>query len=149
MSEITDLHVDHLVAGMRRWASGHQAEAAVELLVGHRGWLHRPDFVTTALRVLPDGLGADGSEDHLVAVDWERAARYAGRIRTDGPDVAVLRVALGLAGQPVAPPLGELIGRLDQAGTTLVLHAIAHAAGWHERGTVALVTGGFRVLSPV
>jgi hypothetical protein len=39
------------------------------------------------------------------------------------------------------------VSGLDAANITIVLTAIAHTAGWHERGTAALVTGGFRSLT--
>ncbi|NMR21152.1 hypothetical protein [Cellulomonas fimi] len=142
MSEIDDLTFEQIATGLRAWARGlYPAEAAVELLLAHRGWLHRLDFTRTVLWVSDDGPGCIG-------IDWAAAAELARRAPAAGSEAAMLQVAVGLAGHVLEQPLGDLLSRLDQVNTTIVLHAIARTAGWHERGKVALVTGGFAALTP-
>ncbi|NMR19176.1 hypothetical protein [Cellulomonas fimi] len=142
MHAIDDLTFDQIATGLRAWARGlYPAEAAVELLLAHRGWLHRRDFTGIALLI-----GDDGPE--YIGIDWTAAAELARRAPASGSEIAMLQVAVGLAGHDLEQPLGHLLSRLDQVNTTIVLHAIAHTAGWHERGKVALVTVGFTALTP-
>jgi hypothetical protein len=55
----------------------------------------------------------------------------------------MLRLAISLAShrQPVA--LAAELAGLDDANIRLVMTAIGHAAGWHDRGITALIDGRF------
>jgi hypothetical protein len=56
---------------MRAWAKGLLClEAAVELLIGHRQWLHRKDFLDVAVEPGWEAFGARV----MAAVDFEAAA---------------------------------------------------------------------------
>ena len=142
MDDITELTFEQIATGLRAWAHGlYVVEAAVEVLLAHRAWLRRVDFRRAALWISDDNPA-------YIGVDWTNAARFAGRAPASGSEIAMLRVAVGLAGQEVPESLGDLLSGLDQANIAIVLDAVAHAAGWHERGTVAFVTGGFASVAP-
>lgn len=137
MDDITELTFEQVATGLRAWAHGlYTVEAAVEVLLAHRAWLRRMDFRRAALWISDDGPA-------YIGVDWTNAARFAGRAPGNGGEIAMLRVAVDLAGQVFHESLGDLLTGLDQANIAIVLDAVAHAAGWHERGVVVLVTGGF------
>ncbi|HEY8722185.1 hypothetical protein [Pengzhenrongella sp.] len=142
MTDVSALTFDQLTTGLRAWARGlYPLEAAVEVLLAHRGWLHRADFRRATLRI------SDGRPS-CVGIDWAAAAQFAGRAPASGSEIAMLRIAISIAGREIYRPLGDLLSGLDAANITIVLNAIAHTAGWHERGTVALITGGFDALTP-
>ena len=141
-NDVTGLTFDQIATGLRAWARGlYPLEAAVEVLLAHRGWLHRTDFRRAALWISDDG-------PSFIGIDWAAVATFAGRAPASGSEIAMLCVAASLAGQDVHRPLGDLLSGLDQTNTAIVLHAIAHTAGWHERDSVALVTGTFSSLKP-
>src|SRR5437773_3569964 len=62
---------DDLAAAIRAWAKGWlPTEAAVELLISHRGWLLREDFLQVAV-----GVGWEPFRDQVVAaIDFAAAA---------------------------------------------------------------------------
>lgn len=101
-----------------------RAEAAVGLLIGHRSWLLRRDFVGE----LTESFESDGSE--MAFVDWPAAAAAlgAGRLLCSSSEGQVLRLAASIAeGIPVV--LGEAVCGLDAANAMLVARAVLHAAG--------------------
>ena len=103
-------------------------EAAVGLLVGHRGWLLRRDFVGE----LTESCGSAGSA--MAFVDWPAAvaALDSGRLPCSSGEAQVLRLAASLAeGIPV--DLREALCGLDAANAALAARALLHAAG-HGRG---------------
>jgi hypothetical protein len=111
-----------LAAALRVWAKGLLGcEAAVELLIGHRWWLYREDFLEIAVEA--DGHGS-------AAVDWAAAAAAldSGRLPCSGSEGRVLQLAASIAGGvPVA--LGEAVSGLDRRSAILVATAVLHAAG--------------------
>lgn len=76
------------------------AEAAAELLIGHRSWVVRDDFVGRFVEVAP-GL----ADDNVMAlIDWEAAlaAVDGGRLICSTSEAQMLRIAASLAvGVPV------------------------------------------------
>ncbi len=122
---------DDLAAALRAWAKGLLcAEAAVELLIAHRWWLFRRDFLDVAVEI--------GSEVFsgrvMAAVDFEAAAGAleAGVLQCSAGEGHVLRVAAGIAGG-VPVDLRETVTALDEANTMLVARAVVHAAGFGPR----------------
>jgi hypothetical protein len=100
--------------------------AAVELLVGHRCWLRRADFVGRFVAVEP----APAPGEVFAELDWEGAvaALDGGDLPCSGGEGRVLRVAASLAaGVPVE--LGAALGGLDAASAALVAQAVLAAAG--------------------
>jgi hypothetical protein len=113
------------------WAKGlFTAEAAVELLIGHRSWLYREDFLEIAVEF---GQGiASGAV--MAAVDFEAAARAleAGALPCSGGEGRVLRIAASIAGG-VPVDLGEAVAGLDENNAVLAAAAVLHAAGHRDR----------------
>jgi hypothetical protein len=102
------------------------AQAAVELLIGHRRWLCRDDFVDRFVRLVPDSSG-DGL---WAVVGWRAVVRAvgAGRLACSDSEGHVLRIAASIAeGVPV--DLGECLSVLDQANVGLVVEAVLRASG--------------------
>ncbi|MEV4838582.1 hypothetical protein AB0K05_29045 [Nonomuraea sp. NPDC049486] len=117
----------HLIDAARAWARGSYAlEAAVELLVQHDVWLHRPEFRRYAV----DYITATYTRIPYAVIDWQaaHAALSRGRMPCSGSEAAVLRIALSIAdGVPVE--LGPAITCLDATNLARVLAAINHAQG--------------------
>lgn len=122
---------DELVAGLRVWARGLLGlQAALELLVGHRFWLGRNDFLAVAVEVDRDHVTGDVS----AWVDFEAAAAAlrAGQLPCSSSQAQVLAIAASLAtDEPVA--LGQVLAGLDQADAAAVAAAVLHAAGHRAR----------------
>jgi hypothetical protein len=116
---------------MRAWAKGLLClEAAVELLIGHRQWLHREDFLDVAVDPGWEAFSARG----MAAVDFEAAAAalVAGVLPCSSGEGRVLRLAASIAaGVPV--DLREALTGLDEANSGLVATAVLHAAGHQDR----------------
>jgi hypothetical protein len=109
-------------------------EAAIRLLIGHRRWLERGDFLAECVEVEPAG----GGKLAAAWVEWEAvaAALDAGQLACSSGERQVLHLALGLAaGVPV--DLREALGCVDAATSALVAEVVLHAAG-HRRAVVAL-----------
>lgn len=137
MDDAIDLTLEQIATGLRAWARGlYPLEAAVELLIAHDIFLRRTDFRRSALWI-----SADGPE--FIGVDWTAAHDLANRAPASRSEISALNVATSLAGHHLAPSLGDLLTAVDMSNVAMVLHAIAHTAGWHERGTAALITGEF------
>jgi hypothetical protein len=113
-------------------------EAAVGLLIGHRRWLCRKDFLGECVQVGVAGV------DVFACVDWAGAvaALKAGRLACSGSERRVLLLAASLAeGAPV--DLSDVLTGLDEATAGLVVDVIAHAAG-HRRCVLTLGDGTLR-----
>lgn len=112
---------------MRAHAAGlYCAQAAVELLIGHRRWLCREDFVDRFVRPVPDSRGGGV----LAVVGWRAAVRAlgAGRLACSDSEGQVLRLAASIAaGVPV--DLGECLSVLDRANIGLVVEAVLRVSG--------------------
>lgn len=119
-----------LAVALRWWSDGDRpTEAAVELLIAHGVWLHRPEFRSAALRPVPGDASA-------AAVDWEAALEHADAADADAEDVAVVRVAAALAGHGTTP-LRALLAPLSRQAAAHVVRAVAHATGleYHRADT--------------
>lgn len=106
-------------------------EAAVDLLIGHAGWLRRRDFLAVAVEFC---LEPDGRLE-LAAVDWAAAlgGLDGGDLPCSAGEEQLLRLAASLAGgAPI--DLGWALSGLDRANAALVATAVAHASG---HGTAA------------
>jgi len=127
----SDLDPLDLETALLRAAVGDYAlEAAVLLLADSGYWLPRlqaAGLVTIAL----DGDAADGGP--WAAVQWNDldAALRSGVIAGSSGQLRLLRAAASLAeGQPI--DLADLTAAVDRTELTLLLAALAHAAGSHE-----------------
>jgi hypothetical protein len=99
------------------------AEAAVELLIGHRWWLCRDDFVARFVGSTPGPVG-----EVMAWVDWEgvSTALDAGRLGCSSSEAQILAIAASVAaGVPVA--LGDAVTGLDDRNISLVAAAVVHA----------------------
>ena len=102
------------------------AEAAVELLIGHRSWLLRADFVCAFAETLESMTGGAP----LAFVDWPAAiaALESGCLPCSSSEGLVLRLAASIAeGIPV--DLREAVCGLDATNAVLVARALLYAAG--------------------
>ncbi len=109
--------------------------AAVELLIGHRFWLGRRDFVEQFVGM---DLGPDGTP--LALVDWEGAvgALTAGPLVCSDSQGQILRLAASLAeGIPV--DLGAAVSGLDGNSIELVVAAVLAGNGRGRAGVVGQV----------
>jgi hypothetical protein len=112
---------------LRVWAKGQfSTEAAAGLLIGHRSWLYRGDFLDIAVE-----FGWEAFSGQVMAVvDFEAAAGAleAGVLPCEGSEGQILRLAASIAaGVPV--DLGGAVSGLDAASIGLVADAVLHAAG--------------------
>ena len=114
----------------------YREEAAVALLIAHDVWPRRGEFLQSCVEVDDDGWTRDGTAT-LAAVDWDAARRLTETGPASSSEAAILRLAAALADEET----GSLLVRLDAANLALVLDAVAHCAGWHERGLAHQVTG--------
>jgi hypothetical protein len=129
-----DLDLLDLETALLRAAVGDYAvEAAVLLLANSAHWL--PRLQDAGLIAI--ALDGDTDGGPWAAVQWgdlDRALRTGG-LSGSGGQLRMLRVAAGLAdGQPV--DLADVTAGVDREELTLVLAALAHAAGSHEHTDV-------------
>jgi hypothetical protein len=111
---------------MRGWAKGLLClEAAVGLLIAHRSWLERDDFLQAAVEIEWEPFR--GRE--IAVVDFAAAAdAVLGALPCSDGERQVLLVAAGIAcGIPV--DLREAALCMDAANAALVADAVLHAAG--------------------
>jgi hypothetical protein len=116
-------------------------QAAVELLIGHRHWLCRDDFLGRFVGMVPGPRG----EVALSMVSWRAAERAlrAGRLPCSGSEGCVLRIAASIA-EGVAVDLGECLSTLDEANIGLVVDAVCRAGGRAVPGGVGAGRGDRR-----
>lgn len=140
----TILTTDELAPMLRAWAQGYfPGEAAVELIIRHQRWLHRTDFLLDMVDAVVDGWGPEGVVVPMASIHWERVEAFLAEAPSSSSEAAILRFAAALAGALVEPCLREFTGGLDDRNASLVLDALAHRFGWHERGRTHVVTGAF------
>ena len=102
-------------------------QAAVELLIGHRWWLVRDDFLS---HVEPCR-GFHG--ESMAAIDWRAvwAALEDGHLPCSSGERQILRVAVSIAeGVPV--DLCDVVISLDAVNAGAVARALLVAGGHHE-----------------
>ena len=112
---------------VRAWARGWlPTEAAAELLISHRAWLERDDFVRLAVRLEFEPFrGRD-----VAVVDLAAAAEAVqGTLACSAGERQVLLVAASIAeGIPV--DLREAALSMDGVNAARVAVAVCHAAGY-------------------
>jgi hypothetical protein len=103
--------------------------AAVELLIGHRRWLCREEFVD---RFVWAGRALAGG-GLLAVVDWTAAVKAldTGRLSCSDSEAHVLRVAASIAAG-AAVDLRGCLSALDGVNVVLVARAVLAAGGHHE-----------------
>ncbi|MGH3161878.1 MAG: hypothetical protein ACRDOC_08350 [Streptosporangiaceae bacterium] len=117
---------DDLADAIRAWARGWlPAEAAAELLISHRMWLERQDFLQVAVDVRWEPF-----RDRLVAVvDFAAAADAAkGVLPCSDGERQVLLVAASIAGG-IPVDLREAALCMDAVNAARAAQAVCHAAG--------------------
>lgn len=113
-----------LATALRAYARGLRClEAATELLIGHRSWIHRSDF--TSFVITARGL-TDNRE--LAHIDWHTAiaALRSGQLPCSGSESQMLLLAASLADE-IPINLGSTLTGLDDYNTELITQAIKHA----------------------
>jgi hypothetical protein len=107
-------------------------QAAVELLIGHRRWLVRDDF----LSYVEPYQGFHG--ESMAAIDWRAVwtALEDGHLPCSSGERQVLRVAASIAeGVPI--DLCDAVTSLDQINSVRVARAVL-AAGGHREAAAAV-----------
>jgi hypothetical protein len=102
-------------------------EVAVELLIGHRWWLIRDDFLVCV--ELCRGFHGES----MAAIDWRSAwaALEDGHLPCSSGERQILRAAASIAeGVPV--DLRDVVTCLDAVNSVLVARAVLAAGGHHE-----------------
>ncbi|MHB1533092.1 MAG: hypothetical protein ACYC1D_00460 [Acidimicrobiales bacterium] len=113
---------ERLGAALLAQAEGaYAAEAAVGLLIEHRSWLARADFV----RFVDVAHSFHDDRVVMASVDWEAA--LAANLAASSSETQMLAVAAELAGVDTGRSLQDLLGGLDRTNTTLVIRAVLHA----------------------
>jgi hypothetical protein len=134
---------------LRAWANGlFASEAAVELLIAHDVWPRRRDFRFTLVDAVDDGWGPLGAVVPMASIDWDSVEAFLVSAPASRSEISVLRLAASLAGATVSRPLHDATAGLDETNTTLLLNAIAHRCGWHERGITQVITGTLATSRP-
>ena len=117
---------DDLAAAIRAWAKGWlPTEAAAELLISHRGWLEREDFLQVAVEVRWEPF----RDREIAAIDFAAAAAAVqGVLPCSDGERQLLLVAASIAeGIPV--DLREAALCMDAVNAARAARAICHAAG--------------------
>jgi hypothetical protein len=107
-------------------------EAAVELLIGHRWWLVRDDFLVH----VEFCCGFRG--ESMAAIDWRAAwmALEDGHLPCSSGEGQILRVVASIAeGVPI--DLRDAVSSLDEVNSVLVARAVL-AAGGHREAAAGL-----------
>ena len=117
---------DDLAAAIRAWAKGWlPTEAAAELLISHRMWLLREDFLQVAVEVWWEPF----RDREVAVVDFAAAAdAVQGMLPCSDGERQVLLVAASIAeGIPV--DLREAALCMDAVNAARAAQAVCHAAG--------------------
>ncbi len=116
-----------MAAALRAHASGlFCLRAGVELLIGHRRWLERVDFLGRFVRLVP----ASAADSVLAVVAWRAAVRAVdtGRLSCSDSEAHVLRIAASIA-DGVLADVGACLSTLDDTNVGLVVDAVRLASG--------------------
>ena len=119
--------LDDLPAARHRQAEGGLcAETATMVLVGHRSWLLRDDFVARFIETFPALV--DNTPMAVIDFDAALAAIDTGRLVSSTSEEQILRIAASLAtGAPV--DLSAVLTGHDDHNLGIVIAALAHPAG--------------------
>jgi hypothetical protein len=121
---------------LRAGASGiHHLEAGTGLLIDCGSWLHREDFTS---RFITIGTSISDGVTLLASTDWEAAvtALRVGELPASGGERRILLLAASIAdGIPVS--LSDTLPGIDRRNASLVVSAVAHAAGLPDPGAEA------------
>jgi hypothetical protein len=116
-----------LARALRNHARGaYCLEAAAELLIAHKTWLHRADF-TSEFITLTRGLT---DARWMAIIDWPAAitALDSGHLPCSGGERRILRLIASIAdGIPV--DLSDVLTGLDDTNLGLVAATVLHAGG--------------------
>lgn len=130
-----------LPAALRACASGiHPLEAGTTLLIDHGSWLCRQDFTS---RFITTGTSISDGITLLATTDWEAAitALNDGELPSSGGERRMLLLAASIAGGiPVS--LYDTLPGIDRSNASLVVGAVAHAAGLADQETDKLYLNG-------
>ena len=131
---MTAVNPRRLGDALRACARGiHPLEAGTGLLIDCGSWLHREDFTS---RFITTGTSISDGVTLLASTDWEAAvaALHAGELPASGGERRMLLLAASIAaGTPVR--LKEALPGIDRRNATLVVSAVAHAAGLADQET--------------
>ena len=122
-----------LAEALQEHARGtYGTEAAAELLIGHRRWLERGDFVSCFVGVLDDEPGSPP----MAMLDWSGALEALQQVELacSSSEGQVLRLAASLAAG-MAVDLQDALCSLDLANAMLAATAVIHATG-HRRSVL-------------
>lgn len=111
----------------------HHHEAGTSLLIDCGSWLHREDFTS---RFITTGTSISDGTTLLATTDWEAAitALHAGELPSSSGERRILLLAASIAGGiPVS--LSDTLPGIDRRNASLVVSAVAHAAGLPDPGT--------------
>ncbi len=117
---------DDLAEAIRAWAKGWlPTEAAAELLISHRAWLEREDFLQVAVEVVWEPF----RERMIAAIDFTAAAdAVQGVLPCSDGERQVLLVAASIAGG-IPVDLREAALCMDAVNAARAAQAVCHAAG--------------------
>ena len=118
--------IDRLHQQLRAHVAGLTSPAAaVDLLIAHRTWLRRNDFLD---RFTFTTTGFN-TEETRTGIDWAAAINALGHdLACSGGEARLLRIAASLA-QGIPVDLRDAMTGLDHANTALVTRALTQAAG--------------------
>jgi hypothetical protein len=123
---MTTLNPRRLGDALRAGACGiHPLEAGTSLLIDCGSWLHRDDFTSRFITAsISDGVTL------LATIDWETAvtALHAGELPASGGERRTLLLASSIAGGTLVS-LNDALPGIDRRNASLVVGAVAHAAG--------------------
>jgi hypothetical protein len=121
---------DDLAEAVRAWAKGWlPTEAAADLLISHRAWLLREDFLQVAVEVEWEPF----RDRQVAAIDFTAAAdAVQGVLPCSDGERQVLLVAASIAGG-IPVDLREAALCMDAVNAARAAQAVCHAAGRRVR----------------
>lgn len=125
---MTTLNPRRLSDALRAGARGiRPLEAGTGLLIDCGTWLRRGDFTS---RFITAGTSISDGVTLLASIDWEAAvtALHAGELPASGGERRMLLLASSIAVGTLVS-LNDTLPGIDRRNASLVVGAIAHAAG--------------------
>jgi hypothetical protein len=106
---MTTLPTPDLAARLRNWAAGlHSTEAAVELLIAHGSWLHRPDFVGACINTFDAYDYLDGIVP-VARIDFDKIPAFLTENNYSGSEARIAQFAAQIAETDTGTPLAQLM----------------------------------------